>query len=75
MESDKRDYINNDDQNIIEAFNYFDTNNNGLVNIDEIKRVLTTFGEKMSEKEFHDIFKSVEVDNKGNIDYIQQFNL
>ena len=80
MNVDKREFGSIDEQNkknVIEAFNYFDINNNGQINLNDIKRVLTTFGDKMSEQEFNDIFKAFNKDlvTKDNINYMNFIEL
>ena len=66
-----------DNNNIIEDFKYFDINNNGRVNIYEIKQLLTSFGDKMTEEEFDKIIKSIDVniDDNGFIDYLEFIKL
>ena len=68
---------NEDNNNIIEVFKYFDINHNGRVNIYEIKQLLTSFGDKMTEEEFDKIIKSIDIsiDNNGFIDYIEFIKL
>ena len=68
---------NEDNNNIIEDFKYFDINNNGRVNIYEIKQLLTSFGDKMTEEEFDKIIKSIDVniDDNGFIDYLEFIKL
>ena len=67
----------NEDINIIEVFKYFDINHNGKINIYEIKQLLTSFGDKMTEEEFNNIIKSVDIsiDNNGFIDYFEFIKL
>ena len=63
-----QDYNEND---VFEAFKYFDIYHNGKVNVDEIKEILKSFGENMSEEEVDKIFKSLNIngDDKGFMDY------
>ena len=67
----------NNESEVIGAFNYFDINQDGKININEIKKVLTSLGDNMTEEEFDNIFKSVDinVDNNGFMDYIEFINL
>lgn len=53
------------------AFRVFDTTNSGLLHKDKLKRVLTTFGDKLSEKEADDLVAAAPVDDQGRIDYVQ----
>ncbi len=70
------DFNDNNENEIVESFKYFDINNEGKVNIDEIKQILTSFGDKMTEEEFNKIFQSVNIniDKNGFIDYINFIN-
>ena len=78
QEEDKNDYINNNnnDQNlddIIKAFEYFDTNHNGKINISELKKVLSTFGEIMSMDEINNIMRSANIDPNEEEIYYKEF--
>ena len=68
------DYNEND---IIQSFDYFDINHNGKINVEEIKELLTSFGDKMSEEEINRIFKlfNINVDKNGFMDYTQFLEL
>ena len=67
----------NNEREVIGAFNYFDINQDGKININEIKKVLTSFGDNMTEEEFDNIFKSIDIniDNNGFMDYFEFVNL
>ncbi len=71
-----KDYNNDDfnfnekDENIIlKAFQHFDSDNSGKINVEEIKHVLTFLGDIMSEEEVNKFFKTVEIDKNGYLDY------
>ena len=68
------DYNEND---IIQSFNYFDINHNGKINVEEIKEILKSFGEKMTEEEINRIFKlfNINVDKNGFMDYTEFLEL
>ena len=70
------DFNDNNENEIVESFKYFDINSEGKVNIDEIKQILTSFGDKMTEEEYNKIFQSVNIniDKNGYIDYINFIN-
>ncbi|XP_023240429.1 calmodulin-like [Centruroides sculpturatus] len=57
------------DEEIIEAFKFFDKEGTGLVNAAELRRIMTTMGQKLSEQEVDDMIKQANVDENGNIDY------
>ena len=74
---EKRDEIlkyNEENLNdIIQSFEYFDLNHNGKIKISDLKRILTNFGEKMTEEEINNILKSAYIDSNTNdeINYMQ----
>ena len=63
------DFNENDEDIILKAFQHFDVDNSGKINVEEIKHVLTFLGDIMSEEEVNKFFKSVEIDKNGYLDY------
>ena len=61
---------------VIKSFEYFDINHNGKVNISELKDVLSYFGDKMTDEEINRIFISAGIDpnSDGDIDYMKFIN-
>ena len=61
---------------VIKAFEYFDINHNGKINISELMNVLSTFGNVMTEDEIYKIFRDagIELDNNEELDYIKFVN-
>lgn len=57
-------------EEIIESFQSFDTQGTGRVTVKELKAILTTMGEKLSEKEFNILLDECDVEN-GAISYLQ----
>ena len=54
------------------AFEYFDLNHDGKIKISELTKILSTFGNTMSEDEMNSIFKSAGIiinNNNQEIDY------
>ncbi len=76
-ENNNVDMEENDDNIIINAFSHFDINNNGKINVEGIKKALTSFGDIMTEEEIDNIFKSFDlsIDNNGLIDYVDLINI
>ena len=64
-------FINNDEteDDLIEAFKFWDTDNSGRVATEDIRRALTTLGDKLSEDEINAFIKEADPDNIGAIDY------
>lgn len=57
------------EDDLIEAFRYFDMDGKGLISTIELKHVLSNSGEKLSEDEIDDIIREVDTDCDGYIDY------
>ena len=64
-------FTNNDEteEDLIEAFKFWDTDDSGRVSTDEIRRALTTLGDKLSEDEINALVKEADPNNIGAIDY------
>ncbi|RIA87742.1 EF-hand protein [Glomus cerebriforme] len=56
-------------EEIFEGFQVFDKDRTGYISVGEIKYVLTSLGEKLTEAEVDDLIKIVEIDKNGNIKY------
>jgi calmodulin len=54
---------------LIEAFKVFDRDGNGVITSYELRYVMTSAGEKLSEDEIDEIIREADVDNDGNINY------
>ena len=76
--ANKENYDNNNINEVINAFKYFDRKNNGKADIKDLKYSLTHFGDKMTEDEINNILKKVNIDSNPNsnndLDYIQIIN-
>ena len=59
-------------QELLEAFKVFDKNGDGFISAAELKHVLTSIGEKLTDAEVDDMLREVS-DNTGEID-IEQFS-
>ena len=61
---------------VIKAFEYFDINHRGKISISELIKVLSSFGNKMTEEEIFNIFRiaGIDLNNSEEIDYIQFVN-
>jgi len=57
----------NQEDQIKEAFKVFDKSNSGLIEINELKHVLTTLGEKLSAEEVDGVLKEADQDGDGKI--------
>jgi calmodulin len=60
--------ITKDSKNEIqEAFKVIEKDNSGFIPAKEFRRVLTSVGDKLSDKDIDDLFKELEVEEQGNI--------
>ena len=66
----KFDKTNDTVDEIIETFQAFDTNGTGTIPVGELKVMLTSMGEELSEPEFATLMDECEVEN-GEVSYLQ----
>jgi len=59
--------VNEDD--IVSAFKVFDKNGTGYVSADELRSVMTTMGEKLSEEDMDAFLAECDVNSAGMINY------
>ena len=64
----KKDYIESEDE-VLAAFRVFDGDGTGFVSADELREVLTSLGEKLTEEEVGELFSEGEIDANGFINY------
>lgn len=62
-------------EEFIQGFQVFDKDNNGLISIGELRYVLTSLGEKMTDAEVDELVKYIEVNKNGYVNYEQLVNL
>jgi len=55
---------------ILESFKVFDKNDTGDISVQELRHVLMTFGEKLTEAEVDDMIKEANIDKNGQIQYV-----
>ena len=55
------------EQEIAEAFKVFDREGHGYVSAAELRHVMMTLGEKLSEEEADEMIREVDVDGDGQI--------
>ena len=54
-----------------DAFFYFDVLDNGILGLNELRKVFTELGEDLSDKELEEIIKSLELRTRGVITYTE----
>lgn len=67
MEQTKHTVLSLED--VVSAFRRFDEDGSGLISITELRKVLTTKGEMMSDEEVEEMIGCIEPDREGKIKY------
>ena len=57
------------EEEIRKVFRVFDKNDNGFISFNELRRVLTNLGEKLSDEEVVEMIEEADLDNDGHINY------
>ncbi|AWU77430.1 hypothetical protein CAS74_002132 [Pichia kudriavzevii] len=58
-------------EDYIKAFQIFDKNLTGFISIGDLKYILTSIGEKLSEEEFNELLKNVTITDENSVDYAE----
>ncbi|KAJ2691638.1 hypothetical protein H4R19_006323, partial [Coemansia spiralis] len=54
---------------IVEAFRVFDKNGDGVISADELRHIMTSLGEKLTEEEIAEMIREADIDGDGKINY------
>ena len=65
----RRDKDVDNEEEVIKAFKFFDKEGNGLININELKNIMLSVGNNISEEELNDMLKEADIDMDGYINY------
>lgn len=57
------------EEELIEAFQVFDREGNGLITAQELRHVMTNLGEKLTAEEADEMIREADVDGDGQINY------
>ena len=52
-----------------QAFKIFDRNNDGFISTPELKHVMLSLGEKLSDDEYEEMIKEADLDKDGKVSY------
>jgi calmodulin len=63
------------EEELKEAFRVFDKNNDGLISSNELRHVMTSLGERLSEEEVDDMIKEADLDGDGQVNYEEFVNI
>lgn len=58
-------------EDYIKGFQVFDKENTGYIGVGELRYILTSIGEKLSDSEVDELMKGVNVTLDGNVDYVE----
>lgn len=56
---------------MIDTFKVFDKNNDGYINQDELRSVMSQLGEKLTAGELDEMIKEADTDGDGKINYVE----
>ncbi|XP_053643044.1 calmodulin-like [Cherax quadricarinatus] len=70
-----RDFTVETAEELREAFGVFDKDGNGYISASELKHVLMTMGEKLSQDEVDIMIREADIDGEGHIHYEQFVHL
>jgi len=65
----KRGKEGDTEEDLIDAFKVFDKDGNGFISAVELRHVMTSLGEKLSDEEVDEMIKEADTDNDGQINY------
>ncbi|QPG73861.1 hypothetical protein FOA43_001176 [Brettanomyces nanus] len=58
-------------EDYIKAFQIFDKNLTGFIGVGELKYILTSIGEKLTEDEVDELLKGINISDDNTIDYVE----
>jgi calmodulin len=62
------DWVSDEDIMLAEAFKVFDRDNNGFISAAELRHVMTSIGEKLTDDEVDEMIREADQDGDGRID-------
>ncbi|XP_071529917.1 uncharacterized protein [Panulirus ornatus] len=66
-----KDFVNDTAEEIREAFGVFDKDGSGYISASELRHILMTMGERLSQDEVEIIIREADIDEEGQIHYEQ----
>ena len=65
----KNERDENGEEEMLEAFQVFDADGNGMISADELRQIMANLGEKLTQEEVEDMVKEADIDGDGQINY------
>ena len=65
----KRMDVTDDQSELQEAFQVFDTDGNGYISASELKQVMSNLGENMTDEEINEMLREADLDGDGQISF------
>ncbi|KAH7818557.1 putative Calmodulin [Monocercomonoides exilis] len=59
------------EEQLKEAFKVFDKDGNGFISADELRSVMASLGEKLTQQELEEMIKEADLNGDGQIDYAE----
>uniref|UniRef100_A0A0D9XTM5 EF-hand domain-containing protein n=1 Tax=Leersia perrieri TaxID=77586 RepID=A0A0D9XTM5_9ORYZ len=60
---------NDDEEELRKAFRIFDKDDNGFISPNELRMVMASLGDELTEHEIDDMMKAADTNNDGQVDY------
>jgi calmodulin len=57
------------EEELIEAFKFFDTEGTGLINVEDLKQMMLNLGETLDPEELEEVIMEADEDNDGYVNY------
>ena len=70
MMSQTMQSMEDSEDEILEAFKFFDERGTGFITTADFRQVMTSLGDKLTDDDVDDMLKAAEVDSKGRVNYI-----
>ncbi|XP_034654472.1 neo-calmodulin-like [Drosophila subobscura] len=67
----KKYQVLNLDESVMAAFRVFDSDEDGYITVQEMRSVIDSLGQKMSDQEFDDMFRVADRDNDGQLSFAE----
>ena len=58
-----------EEQELRESFRVFDKNGDGFISANELRQVMFTLGEKLSDEEVDEMIREADIDGDGRVNY------